>query len=214
MTRESHFSARDLPPRERILNAAMQLFADRGYSATPIKAIASACDMSDAGVFYYFATKRDILQALLERPHQPLRARVTVEPVRDAHTLDQLVLQTLDSAHVTEPILRLLIRQQLVGDPEALAARDMAVSGWHEYLGSWFRDFHPDHVDILVDAFANALMGWLFLMQIRHGPRISDLLMDERFRDEACAHIRLAVPLERFPLRDRQMWRSDHEGVS
>lgn len=214
MTRESHLSGGDLPPRERILDAAMKLFADRGYSATPIKAIARACDMSDAGVFHYFATKRDILEALLDRPHQPMRAQVTDEPVRDTHTLDRLVLRTLDSAHVNEPILRVLIRQQLVGDPEAMAARDMALNSWRDALRIWFADYRPEDIDILVEAFTNSLMGWLFIMQIRNGSRVVDMLMDERVRDEACAHVRRSVPLERFALRDRKPWRAGNEGVS
>jgi AcrR family transcriptional regulator len=214
VTRESHHPGNDLPPRERILDAAMKLFADRGYSATPIKAIARACDMSDAGVFHYFATKRDILEAILDRPHQPMRAQVTDEPVRDSHTLDRLVLRTLDSAHVNEPILRVLIRQQLVGDPEALVARDMALSSWRDALRVWFAEYHPDDIEIMVEAFVNSLMGWLFLMQVRHGSQIVDLLLDERVRDEACAHVRRSVPLERFSLRDRKPWRSANEGVS
>ena len=39
------------------VDAAMQLFANQGYSATSIKAIARACNMADAGVFHHFNTQ-------------------------------------------------------------------------------------------------------------------------------------------------------------
>lgn len=214
MTRESHEPL--LPPddsstRDRILNAAMQLFADRGFGATPIKAIARACNLSDAGVFHYFPTKREILEALLERPHQRLEQRASDEPVRDFESLDALVLRTLDSAHVNEPILRVLIRQQLVGDPEAMAARDAALKNWRDLLRRWFNEYDAEDAEILVEAFINGFMGWIFLMQVRHGAGLGSRLVNEHFRNETCAHIRLCVPLERFTLGARKRHSSESD---
>jgi AcrR family transcriptional regulator len=51
--------------RTRILDAAEQLIATRGFDATPTAAIAARADVPKGLVFYYFPTKESILTALL-----------------------------------------------------------------------------------------------------------------------------------------------------
>jgi AcrR family transcriptional regulator len=53
--------------RRRILDAAQQLFLDRGYGATTIEAIAEAAGVSVPTVYVRFENKRFLLQALLDR---------------------------------------------------------------------------------------------------------------------------------------------------
>ena len=53
--------------KERILNAAVALFADKGFHGTQMKEIAQASDLPKANVYYYFPTKRSIYTALIER---------------------------------------------------------------------------------------------------------------------------------------------------
>ncbi len=64
----------DERPRSRILDAAEQLFAERGFDATPTAQIAKAADVPKGLLFYYFPRKIDILRTLLaERlPDHPL----------------------------------------------------------------------------------------------------------------------------------------------
>src|SRR5436190_23104698 len=66
--------------REAITQAALELFAERGYQATTLADIAEAADVSTRTIFAYFPSKEDILfcdhaamrdalaQALAERP--------------------------------------------------------------------------------------------------------------------------------------------------
>lgn len=187
----------------------MRLFAERGYTETPIKAIARACNMSDAGVFHYFPSKRDILEAILDRPRRRMPSYLHNEPVRDARTLDLLVFRTLDSATENEPILRVLIRQQLAGDAEAMAARDMALANWQVSLASWFRLYLPEQIPSLVHAFVNAMMGWIFVMQLKHGAKLVELLYDEETRADAARHVRASMSIERFRLRDEHRAQDD-----
>ena len=61
---------RGRPPRvtrEDILRVATELFARRGYRATTLASIAAEIQATDAGLLHYFATKRDILDAVLEQ---------------------------------------------------------------------------------------------------------------------------------------------------
>ncbi|MET9199490.1 helix-turn-helix domain-containing protein [Gordonia sp. NPDC003585] len=52
--------------REEILDAAAELFTSRGYTGTSTRMIADAVGIRQASMYHYFATKDDILAALLE----------------------------------------------------------------------------------------------------------------------------------------------------
>ena len=53
--------------QERILNAAVDLFADKGFHGTHMEEIAQARGLPKANVYYYFPTKESIYTALIER---------------------------------------------------------------------------------------------------------------------------------------------------
>jgi len=51
--------------KEAILNAAIDLFAERGFNATPTSAIAKTADVAEGLIFHYFKTKNGILAHIL-----------------------------------------------------------------------------------------------------------------------------------------------------
>jgi AcrR family transcriptional regulator len=51
--------------REEILDAAAELISERGYAATSTRAIAEAVGIKQASLYYHFASKEQILTALL-----------------------------------------------------------------------------------------------------------------------------------------------------
>ncbi|MHA7189409.1 TetR/AcrR family transcriptional regulator [Arthrobacter sp. MDT2-16] len=51
--------------REEILDAAAELFTTQGYAATSTRAIADAVGIRQSSLYHHFATKDDILEALL-----------------------------------------------------------------------------------------------------------------------------------------------------
>lgn len=52
-------------PRDEILDAAAELFTEHGYANTSTRRIADAVGMRQASLYHHFATKDDILDALL-----------------------------------------------------------------------------------------------------------------------------------------------------
>ena len=52
--------------RARILDAAEQLFAERGFDATPTSTIAAQAAVPKGLLFYYFPTKKSLLAALMD----------------------------------------------------------------------------------------------------------------------------------------------------
>lgn len=51
--------------RERIINAAKELFSKKGYDATRVNDIANAADVNKALIYYYFSSKEDILDFMI-----------------------------------------------------------------------------------------------------------------------------------------------------
>jgi AcrR family transcriptional regulator len=59
-------SATELPgTRERILAAALTLFAERGYDATSMREIAEHVGTTKAALYYHFESKADIVRVML-----------------------------------------------------------------------------------------------------------------------------------------------------
>jgi AcrR family transcriptional regulator len=54
-------------PREEILQRASRLFYERGYGATSIRDIAEAVGLSSSTMYHHFASKQDVLYAIVSR---------------------------------------------------------------------------------------------------------------------------------------------------
>ena len=58
--------------RERLLLAALNLFAEKGYAATSTRDIAEAAGTNVAAIAYYFGDKAGLYRAVAEGPMQPI----------------------------------------------------------------------------------------------------------------------------------------------
>jgi AcrR family transcriptional regulator len=62
----------DADLRSRLLEAAERLFAEQGYAATSVRAVADAAAVNPALVHYYFSDKHGLLEAVLEQALEPM----------------------------------------------------------------------------------------------------------------------------------------------
>lgn len=53
--------------RERIVSAALELFARKGYAATTVREITAAADVAQGLLYNYFDGKADLLRSIFER---------------------------------------------------------------------------------------------------------------------------------------------------
>lgn len=60
--------------RQRIQDAALLLFSQRGFEETTVAELARSADVSKGLVYHYFDTKRDVLEAVMERGSERLDA--------------------------------------------------------------------------------------------------------------------------------------------
>jgi AcrR family transcriptional regulator len=110
------------PTRERILQAAEELFAESGFEATPTSRIAARAGVPKGLVHYYFKRKPDLLAALVDRlPDDPVELAAVVVPGDLAESLHRLV-EALDRAQEASAVLSHLLWREADTHPDVLEA--------------------------------------------------------------------------------------------
>jgi AcrR family transcriptional regulator len=64
--------------RQRILAEAERLFTEQGYEGVSIRAIAQACEVSNAALYYHFNSKAELFAEVLQRHTEELRDRMRI----------------------------------------------------------------------------------------------------------------------------------------
>ena len=90
------------PARERILDAALAAFAERGFDGATTRAIAAAAGVNLGLIPYYFADKQGLWREAVDRAFADLERGVG-DLVRDAHSLEDR-----ERAGAADPRLRAL----------------------------------------------------------------------------------------------------------
>jgi TetR/AcrR family fatty acid metabolism transcriptional regulator len=76
--------------RDRILNAAVRVFAKKGFYATRVSEVAKAAGVADGTIYLYFKSKDDLLVSLFEHRVERLLAYLERELPRAANASDKL----------------------------------------------------------------------------------------------------------------------------
>jgi len=75
--------------RQAILDAALTLFAERGFFGTSIRDIAGAVGITESAIYNYFPGKTELFEALLSEDQQSIMKRLSTlgtEPIDDVRT--------------------------------------------------------------------------------------------------------------------------------
>ena len=168
--------------RERLVTAALTLFAERGYSSTTVEEVAREAGVTPRTFFRHFPDKEEVVFADDDRVLPVLLALITADdtPIR-AEDLMRQVLGGL--AGVLEPDgARLRQRQTVIDQHVALAGRELAKQGqWQDAIAAALarRGFPPDAADLL------AAMGFIVFRRCMHNwltdtnPRPLTALLDD-----------------------------------
>ncbi|MBW2391198.1 MAG: TetR family transcriptional regulator [Deltaproteobacteria bacterium] len=100
--------------RERLLNAAEALFAERGLAAVSLRAINAAAGLSPAALHYHFGTKAGLVEALLNElstSSEPPDAAAIIDAF--LRPLIELLLEAPEAGH---RYIRFLARAFVDGD--------------------------------------------------------------------------------------------------
>jgi AcrR family transcriptional regulator len=180
--------------RARILAAAMEAFARDGFDATSVRSIARRCGLSDAGVFYYFPTKRRLLEALWNEAPAGSFPVASSEDRLTPDRLGELVRATIHISAENFTYLRLVARQALSSDETAIALRNASRARWRAALAKHFQSAGPRAGD-LVETFAAAVTGYLLRLEIEAGDAYPEAVRDEAFQQRVIRAVQRLLPV-------------------
>ncbi len=160
--------------RERILDAAEQVFAEKGLGAAPVRDIAARVGLNPASLYNHFAGKEELYEAVLERGLTPvlemLSDLMSGQRTRDREekAIDRVVLHFAAS-----PNLAKLIHYETLSGGERLA----------KIAGRWFEPVYQrgfevlnasraaelwseQEIPLLLLAFQNLIVGYFAMVPL------------------------------------------------
>jgi AcrR family transcriptional regulator len=159
--------------RGEILQAAAQVFADKGYAGTTTKQIAEAADVAEGTLYNYFGGKREILLAIATETEAPMEAAILESgKLENRAAMIEMFEKALDISEAQLPFTRTLISEAWVDDgilQEFIVARLKRV---HKRLASFITnrvaagDFRPIDADLAVRLVMGMFAG-LILPSLR-----------------------------------------------
>lgn len=144
-----------------IRDAARTLFAQRGYEATSMRAIAEAADVSLGLAYNYFSGKEDLLRVIVEEGMAQVEATLTeLDTEMSPETqFRRFVTACLDTVRTHRTFWQLLysLRQQ----PEAVAALGDTLDGLYDEIHARLRSLFEALDDDAPDVSARLLFATL-----------------------------------------------------
>ena len=138
--------------RERILDAATEIAAGRGYEGTSIGAVSAKCGLPASSIYWHFKDKDDLIAAVIERSFGNWVVAASTIP-QDATNEERVVgvgAQTAKAFLDSPDFIRLGLMLALERRPEEPRARTMFLQvrdHAHRQLTDNFRDLMPDLTD-------------------------------------------------------------------
>ncbi|MEY9840763.1 TetR/AcrR family transcriptional regulator [Streptacidiphilus sp. EB103A] len=100
--------------RARILDIALELFAEHGYDKTSLREIADRLGVTKAALYYHFRTKEDILAGIVDTMSAPIEEAIAwgrEQPYSPA-LRDEIVRRFAEGMQSRQPLLRFFHENQ------------------------------------------------------------------------------------------------------
>ena len=106
---------------QRILDAAEQIFAEKGFEATSLREIAGRVGIKEPGLYNHFANKRDIYAAVLDRGLSPMLEAMDLHMDRsDALPAFARLPEIMTDLLAEHPAMAALFQQALQGESDSV----------------------------------------------------------------------------------------------
>jgi TetR/AcrR family transcriptional regulator, transcriptional repressor for nem operon len=159
--------------RERILDAASELFYRQGVGATGLDEVIAASATGKGQLYHYFADKRALVHAVVDRQvatvldAQQARLDQLSAPADLRAWAAELVAAYRDGDHPVRCPLGALVAELAEGDPESRAALDAGFGRWAAALAAGLRRAGVAKPKRQATALLAAYQGGLLLSQAR-----------------------------------------------
>jgi len=110
-------TARGQATRDKLVAAAREVFAERGFAGTRMGDLADAAGVAHGTVYTYFDTKEDVLLAVLEAVRGDLHAAMTVPSVKDPIARVEAANRAYLDGYRTHAALLQVAQEAAAGDP-------------------------------------------------------------------------------------------------
>jgi AcrR family transcriptional regulator len=171
--------------RSAILEAAADIFAQKGYHRATIKEIAAAVGIAPGTIYLYFKDKRDLLLSIAERlvhavPDTSIRASRAQEP----GLLQQLLEERITTMHKYWPFIRVLAGEMWVDRDlrEQYLNKVMAptLNAFEQQLEAYAKQEHVRSFDPYI--IARAMLGAVTIFILTSEITPADIQDDARRR--------------------------------
>jgi AcrR family transcriptional regulator len=186
----------DPEARAKIIAAAEELFAERGFAGTSIRDIAQKADITGAMLHYYFGNKENLYQTILETAVAGVRSLISETAASKQPTREQLAqFIEADAAYILghANLTRIVFREMLAGGQQITKIfQKYRVNNYAMLRGIMDEGVRRNELRPLDVALAPiSLMGMLMIFQAFR-PVISIALnkptYDEEFIKRVAAH--------------------------
>jgi AcrR family transcriptional regulator len=127
--------------RSHLIDAAMALFARKGFSGTTTREIARAAGVNEAIIFRFFPHKDDLYAAILEHKSGEARTDALVGELRaamamgdDGAVVDRVVRHLVEHHRADPQFFRLMLHSALEGHSFARQYRERHFAPLHQFL--------------------------------------------------------------------------------
>lgn len=121
--------------RDKIIAAALDLFAHNGFHSTSIAQVAAKAGISKGLIYNYFSSKEDLLQAIFTEVMKNTADILTLEPeASPKETLITITSATADFMYNNQEYMRLFLT--LMMQPEVV----QSMKPWFDVVGKSKRD--------------------------------------------------------------------------
>ena len=150
--------------RERILDAATEIAAERGYEGTSIALVSKKCGLPASSIYWHFKDKDDLIAAVIERSFGVWLTAASKIP-RDATNEERVIgvgAQTAKAFLDSPDFIRLGLMLTLERRPEEPRARTMFLQvrdQAYRQLTDYFRELMPELTDADLHQLATYAMA-------------------------------------------------------
>lgn len=175
--------------RTRILDSAIKLFSERGFSGTTTKEIADSASVNEALIFRYFSSKRDLYGAIIEKK---IEEQLGIEEplIRYRETKDDLLIfksiahRMFETCGNDPTFIRLLHFSALEGHELS----DMFFDTYVEYINNLLGDYIEQRISdgafknldpyIAARAFIGMIINYIIVQELFGGKKKKNVSTD------------------------------------
>jgi AcrR family transcriptional regulator len=130
--------------RKQILDASLRLFSEKGFARTSVRDIAQAAGITDAAIYYHFASKRDLFEALFEERGitsalSELEHSTPTQPLLP--TLTNIAVAALDIMQRNRDFMKVLYGEAVGEDAIAMEDYRLVTERWRNAEARILREF-------------------------------------------------------------------------